>query len=156
LDITQRRNHSFAVSYYNDENGLPGTDATIYDPAPDFRFINDTPGHILIQTFVGTDGILTYEFWGTNDGRGASTTVPVILSRSPAPDTKYIETEDLAPGVTECTGSNVPGYKTTFKYSTVTAAGEYQEEYFDSSYRPWQRVCLIGVVQVSEQPVEEL
>ncbi|MBT4153960.1 MAG: VanW family protein, partial [Candidatus Magasanikbacteria bacterium] len=45
MEITQRRNHSLVVSYYNDlTNGLPGTDATIYDPAPDFRFKNDT-GH---------------------------------------------------------------------------------------------------------------
>lgn len=156
LEITQRRNHSFAVSYYNDENGLPGTDATIYDPAPDFRFINNTPGHILIQTHVGDDSILTYEFWGTNDGRQASTTIPVILSRSPAPDTKYIETEDLEPGVTDCTGSNVPGYSTTFKYSIALSNGEYSEEYFNSKYRPWQRVCLIGIEKAeSEEESEE-
>jgi len=107
LEITQRRNHSFAVSYYNDENGLPGTDATIYDPAPDFRFINTTDNYILIQTHVGEDGILTYEFWGTNDGRQASTTKPVILATKPAPETKYIETQDLAPGDLDCSGSNV-------------------------------------------------
>lgn len=155
LDITQRRNHSFAVSYYNDENGLPGTDATIYDPAPDFRFINDTPGHILIQTYVGDDDVLRYEFWGTNDGREASTTVPVILSRISAPETKYIETEDLDPGVTECTGSNVPGYNTTFKYSVVDSSGQYHQENFDSKYRPWQRVCLIGVEKKIDTQEEE-
>lgn len=154
LDITQRRNHSFAVSYYNDENGLPGTDATIYDPAPDFRFVNNTAHYILIQTHIGEDDILTYEFWGTNDGRKASTTKPVILARQPAPDTKYIETEDLEPGVTECSGSNVPGYTTTFTYSVLAADGEYQEESFDSKYRPWQRVCLIGVETVSQETAQ--
>jgi len=156
LEISQRRNHSFAVSYYNDENGLPGTDATIYDPLPDFRFVNNTPGHILIQTFVGEDSILTYEFWGTNDGRQASTTIPVISSRTPAPDTKYIETEDLEPGVTECTGSNVPGYSTYFKYSIADENGEYSEKYFNSKYKPWQRVCLIGIEpeETEEEPEE--
>src|SRR5690606_1808590 len=51
LSITERRNHSLVVSYYNDpRNGNPGTDATIYDGSPDFKFINDTGHHILIKT----------------------------------------------------------------------------------------------------------
>ncbi len=145
LDITQRQNHSFAVSYYNDENGLPGTDATIYDPAPDFRFVNDTGNYILIQTNVGDDGILTYTLWGASDGRQASISTPEILASFPAPETKYVETEDLEAGVTECSGSNVPGYNTTFKYTVKYSDGKVHEESFNSRYKPFQRVCLIGV-----------
>ena len=63
LKITERRNHAFIVRYYNP----PGFDATIYPPHPDFRFINDTPGHILIQTSV-VDTKLRFEFFGTSDG----------------------------------------------------------------------------------------
>lgn len=155
LDITQRRNHSFAVSYYDDENGLPGTDATIYDPAPDFRFKNNTPHHVLIQTHVGIDSILTYEFWGTNDGRVASTTDSQILSTSPAPSTEYIETLDLEPGETECSGHNVPGYHTTFNYSVAYGDGTTHTEDFDSRYRPFQRVCLVGVEKLTEEEPEK-
>jgi len=158
LEITERRNHSFAVSYYNDENGLPGTDATIYDPAPDFRFLNNTKDHILIETKINNNDILTYKFWGTSDGRKASTTIPVILSKISPPKTKYIETEDLEPGVTECSGSNVPGYKTTFKYSIQNVDGKYEERNFDSNYRPWQKVCVIGIEKNNkiENPEAEL
>lgn len=145
LEITQRSNHSFAVSYYNDENGLPGTDATIYDPAPDFKFKNNTENYILLQTHVGDDDILSYEFWGTSDHRTASTTKPQILSSYAAPETKYIETEDLEPGTTECSGHNVPGYNTTFKYAVLREDGTFHEENFDSYYRPFQQVCLVGV-----------
>ncbi len=155
LDITQRQNHSFAVSYYNDENGLPGTDATIYDPAPDYRFKNDTENYILIQTHVGEDDILTYELWGTNDGRIASTTDPVILSTSPAPKTAYIETEDIEPGETDCSGGNVPGYHTTFNYSVTYTDGTAHSEDFESRYRPFQRVCLVGVEKDSEDIIDE-
>ena len=64
LEITKRRNHSYAVSYY----GEPGFDATIYPPYTDLRFSNNTPGYILIQArVVGTK--VTFEFWGTDDGR---------------------------------------------------------------------------------------
>lgn len=62
--ITTRRNHSYAVRYY----GTPGFDATIYPPYTDFRFLNNTPGYLLIQTKI--DGTrLTFELWGTHDGR---------------------------------------------------------------------------------------
>lgn len=64
LKITERRNHSYAVSYY----GKPGFDATIYPGHTDLRFLNNTPGYILIQTRVeGTK--LFFDFWGTDDGR---------------------------------------------------------------------------------------
>ena len=64
LKITARRNHAYPVSYY----GTPGFDATIYPPSPDLKFLNDTPGHILIQTKV-EDTKLIFAFWGTSDGR---------------------------------------------------------------------------------------
>ena len=64
LKITERYPHAFPVVYYSPQ----GFDATIYPPHPDFRFINDTPSHLLIQTKV--EGYyLTFEFYGTDDGR---------------------------------------------------------------------------------------
>lgn len=145
LEITERRNHSFAISYYRDEEGLPGTDATIYDPKPDFRFINNTPSYILIRTIVGDDGELVYELWGTTDGRRATTTKTKVLSKTPAPQTKYIETPDLPKGKTECSGSNVPGYTTEFTYIVEMPDGDKKEKVFKSYYKPWQKVCLVGI-----------
>ncbi len=66
LPITARTNHSYAVHYY----APIGMDATIYPPAPDMRFMNNTPGHILVQTSVAGQSI-TYQFFGTADGRKA-------------------------------------------------------------------------------------
>ena len=64
LPITERYPHAFPVVYYSPQ----GFDATIYPPHPDIRFINDTPSNLLIQTKV--EGYyLTFEFYGTNDGR---------------------------------------------------------------------------------------
>src|SRR3989339_750618 len=75
LPVTLRRNHSYRVSYYEPA----GTDATIYDPWPDYRFINDTKNHILIQTRIEGDDIY-FDFWGTRDGRKIKITDPVIYS----------------------------------------------------------------------------
>lgn len=64
LPITERRPHSFPVKYYNPQ----GFDATIYPGVSDLKFINDTKGHILIQTKI--DGATLFvELYGLSDGR---------------------------------------------------------------------------------------
>lgn len=78
LKITARRNHAYPVSYYNPQ----GMDATVYVPQPDLKFINNTPGHILIQTKIeGT--VLTFDFYGTDDGRKTTIDGPTITERQP-------------------------------------------------------------------------
>jgi vancomycin resistance protein YoaR len=58
--ILERANHAYPVTYY-----YPlGTDATIYLPSPDFKFKNDSAGHILVQTNI-VGNILKFEFYGT-------------------------------------------------------------------------------------------
>ena len=72
LPITQRRNHSYAVRYYewisDDQPRSPGLDATIYPGAQDLKFINDTPEVILIATYIEGKR-LYFDFYGTSDGR---------------------------------------------------------------------------------------
>lgn len=64
LSILERYPHAFPVVYYNPQ----GFDATIYPPHPDLRFVNDTPARLLIQTKI-KGNYLTFEFYGTSDGR---------------------------------------------------------------------------------------
>ncbi|MDD5489323.1 MAG: VanW family protein [Candidatus Moranbacteria bacterium] len=76
LKITARTNHAYPVQYYAPQ----GTDATVYIPNPDLRFVNDTPGYILIQTHIeGTQ--LTFDFYGTSDGRQTKLIGPTVTSR---------------------------------------------------------------------------
>ncbi len=78
MKITVRRNHSYAVRYY----GTPGFDATIYPPYTDFRFLNNTPGYLLIQTNI--DGTrLSFELWGTDDGRQVTVDGPHPYGKQP-------------------------------------------------------------------------
>lgn len=142
LPITERRNHSYSVSYYL-ENGLPGTDATIYPPHPDLRFQNDTGHYILIQTRIEGDDI-TFEFWGTKDGRTMSRTKPVVSNRIAPPPTKIVETADLKPGERKCTEKPHAGLTASFDYTIDYPSGEKKTQTFASKYRPWQEVCLVG------------
>lgn len=143
LPITERRNHSYRVSYYEPA----GTDATIYIPNPDVRFVNDTANHILIQARIVKDDVY-FDFWGTKDGRISTTTTPVIYNIvKPAP-TKYIETEDLPAGQKKCTERAHNGADAYFDYKVIypenSTTTPIQERRFSSHYVPWQEVCLIG------------
>lgn len=76
MKITQRRNHSYPVHYYTPT----GFDATVYVPAPDFRFINNTPGHILLNMEMeGTQ--LKFKYYGTNDQRVVEMKGPYVTER---------------------------------------------------------------------------
>ncbi|MEK7499924.1 MAG: VanW family protein, partial [Patescibacteria group bacterium] len=69
--------------------GTPGFDATIYPPYTDFRFLNNTPGYILIQTKIeGTR--LTFEFWGTDDNRSVVVEGPSPYNRMPDGSVKSV------------------------------------------------------------------
>ena len=146
LEVVERRNHSLAVSYYNDAtNGNPGTDATIYDPAPDFKFKNDMPTYLLLATtFDGDKKTITFTFWGTKDGRQGSYTPPTVLTRTSPGPAVYTNTTTLAPGKQQCEGPFI-GATTTFDYNIVEPDGTTKTEAFFSSYRPLAKSCLVGV-----------
>lgn len=147
LKVTERRNHSYRVSYYEPA----GTDATIYDPAPDFKFVNDMANHVLLTTEIDGDDLI-FRFYGTSDGRIVSMTDPRIYNFVAPGPTKLIETTDLAPGVKKCTERAHTGADADFTRTISYSDGQVYEETFRSHYRPWQEVCLIGV---EEAPAEE-
>lgn len=155
LPVTARRNHSYRVSYYEPA----GTDATIYNPWPDVKFLNDTGKNILIQTRIEGDDIY-FDFWGQKDGRIVEVADPVIYNITKPPPTKIIETLDLAPGEKKCTERAHNGadayfdYKVTYPVFTATSTPVVKEKRFSSHYVPWQEVCLIGVEELSEDAEE--
>lgn len=90
LKITARRNHAYPVSYYRPY----GMDATIYIPNPDLKFINNTPGHIFLQPSIsGTR--LTFQMYGTNDGRKVTVDGPHILESNPDGSMRTIFSQEV-------------------------------------------------------------
>ncbi len=155
LEVTERRNHSLVVSYYNDlSNGNPGTDATIYEPAPDFKFTNTYENYVLFITEVDeVNRRLYFTFWGTNDGRKGSYTPPVVLSWTGYGAPQETETDSLPAGVRRCQSAH-PGANTTFDYIIEYADGTEKVETFNSTYRSLPQICLVGKETASE-PTEE-
>lgn len=88
--ITERRNHAYPVSYYKPY----GMDATIYIPKPDFKFVNNTPAHILIQVAI-EEKELVFRFYGTPDNRTVEIDGPHITARTPDGGMKTIFTQTV-------------------------------------------------------------
>lgn len=145
LPITERRNHSYRVVYYEPA----GTDATIYNPAPDFKFINDTGNYILIQARIEGDDIY-FDFWGSKDGRAVEKTDPTIYNIVRPGPAKIIETTDLPVGLKKCTERAHNGADAYFDYKVTYADGTIKEKRFSSHYVPWQEICLVGVAKKTD------
>ncbi len=79
LAITARRNHAYAVHYYAPQ----GMDAAIYLPKPDLKFVNNTPGHILVQVEMDEKTHdLAFKFYGTSDKRKIEVTGPFVTEKN--------------------------------------------------------------------------
>lgn len=144
LNITSRQNHAYRVSYY-EEDMPPGYDATVFIPNPDLKFVNDTGHHVLIQsTYDGTNKKLTYEIYGTSDGRKVNISNYRQWDATPAPPDVFIDDPTLPPGKVIQDEHRIPGLKTAFDW-TVTRDGEVlHQKTFQSSYTPWAAVYRRG------------
>lgn len=147
LNLIERRAHAYRVSYY-EEDSQPGFDATIYIPKPDLRFINDTAHHILIQsTYDGVNKKLTYDIYGTSDGREAKIDNYKQWGTAPPPPDKYIDDPSLPAGKIIQDEKRIPGLKTAFDW-TVTRDGEIiHQQTITSNYVPWGAVYRRGTGQ---------
>lgn len=142
LPITARTAHAYRVGYY--EQGFPpGLDATIFGPSVDFKFKNDTPSHILIQSYV-TGNTLTIDLYGTSDGRTVSMTKPVVTNVTPAPPEIRQEDPGLAKGTVKQVDWAASGANVSFSRTVTKGGVRYINETFKSNFRPWQAVFLVG------------
>lgn len=147
LPITARRNHSYRVSYYEkDGDGKPigpGLDATIYQPDLDFKFHNDTATPVLILGYVIGDRV-TFELYGTKDGRSSHIDGPTLLSSVPSGEPVYLPTDTLPLGMKKQVETAHPGGSATATYSITYVDGHTASQVFKSHYRPWPAKFLVG------------
>ncbi|TSC63689.1 MAG: VanW family protein [Parcubacteria group bacterium Gr01-1014_106] len=115
--VTARKNHAYAVSYY----GKPGFDATIYPPNPDMRFVNDTPGHLLVQMQL-TGNTLAFAVWGTPDGRKVEVQGPFAFDRKPSGAVKARLVRKVTKGGQTTEDEWLSNYKSPKLFPKVLAA----------------------------------
>jgi vancomycin resistance protein YoaR len=152
LPITERRNHSVRIGYY-EKDGFgnkigPGLDATIYQPNPDFKFRNDTAHPVLLIGYVTGDKV-TFELYGTRDGRTSQIIGPKVLSESSAPEPVYLESTDIPVGTTKQVELPRPGGHTVATYVVTYPDGRSNTQTFESWYRRSPAMYLRGVAVLS-------
>ncbi|HUD44144.1 MAG TPA: VanW family protein [Patescibacteria group bacterium] len=144
LPVVERHAHAYRVHYYEEDSPV-GIDAAIYSPTVDLKFKNDTGHYILIQSVFDPDNLrLTFNFYGTKDGRQVTINQPVILSQTPAPAPLYQDDPDLPKGTLQQTDFAADGADVYFT-RTVTQNGKVIiSDKFVSNFQPWQAVYLRG------------
>jgi len=148
LDITERKAHAYRVSYY-EEDSKPGFDATVFIPNPDLKFVNDTGHYVLIQNTLDMENRrLTYEIYGTSDGRKSTIANYRQWGAQPAPPDVWIDDPTLPAGKTVQDEHSVPGLKTSFDWTVTDKDGNIvHQKTFTSNFVPWAAVYRRGTGQ---------
>ncbi|MDZ7587349.1 MAG: VanW family protein [Patescibacteria group bacterium] len=145
VNITERHAHAYRVTYY-EQNEKPGFDATVYSPSVDLKFINDTPGYILIQATVDIANFyLKFELYGTSDGREVTISNVRLWGQAPPPEPLYQDDPTLAPGQIKQVDWAAWGAKTAFDWRVVKNKEVLQQKTFYSNYTPWRAIYLKGI-----------
>lgn len=138
--LLERHNHGYVVSWYGD----PGFDATIYTPYVDFRFLNDTNAHLLIQPVVDTvEGVLSFRFYGTKPAREVTIGEAEYKDVKEPGDPIYQVDASLEAGQIKQVEWAKEGMTATV-VRKVTENGSTREDRIVSVYRPWNAMFLYG------------
>lgn len=148
--VIERHPHAYRVYYYEQtatgyNANLAGLDATVYVPVVDFKFKNDRPYWLLMETYFNpTARSLTWKFYSSDDGRVVdwSTTGPVNIVEPPEP--VYEENPELPKGKIKQVDWAADGADVKVT-RTVTLNGEVIiEDVFTTHYMPWRDVFQYG------------
>ncbi len=144
LPITSRHPHAYRVSYYEIESPA-GFDASVYQPSLDFKFVNDTPGHILIQSSADlTTSTLEFKLYGTPDGRKVEMSEPKLYNVYASPAALYQDDPTLAKGVVKQVDFSAAGGTAEFSRKVTRGDKTLFEDFFKTVYQPWRAVFLVG------------
>ena len=150
--IVERHPHAYRVGYYEQINSsgqhnpeLAGMDASVFVPLVDFKFTNDTPYWLLMETYFNpTYNNLQWKFYSTSDGRVVSQESTGLTNIVKSPDPVYRENPDLPQGTKKQVDWAVDGADVTIT-RTVTRNGEIlSQDKFFTRYEPWGDVWEYG------------
>ncbi len=145
--ILERHPHAYRVYYYEQteygyDPALAGLDATVYIPLVDFKFKNDTPYWLLLETYVNVGARrLTWKFYSTSDERRVEWETTGLQNVTPAPEPAFIPNPDLPPGKMRQVDWAADGADVTVTRRVYREGVLYLEDVFNTHYEPWQAVC---------------
>ena len=117
----------------------------MYAPTTDFKFKNDTPSYLLIQAKADNNaGSLIVELWGSDDGRIAKTTKPIVTDQVAPPPDVYQDDPSIPSGQVKQVDWKAWGAKVKFDYTVSRGKETIYSKTFVSNYKPWSAVFLRG------------
>ncbi len=149
--IVERHSHAYRVSYYEQtasgqiDPSLAGLDATVYFPLVDFKFVNDRPYWLLMETYVNVEARrITWKLYSTSDGRQVEWNTSGLMNVVPAPKPRFEPNPELEAGEIKQIDWAADGADVIIT-RIVRRAGEvlFQDE-FRTHYEPWQAICQFG------------
>jgi vancomycin resistance protein YoaR len=140
--ITERWAHGYRVGWYEPPVGM---DATVYSPQVDFKFVNDTPRYLLIETETDLKaGTVTFRFYSTIIGRTVEMEGPFEANVVPHGPDVYQEDPTLPKGTTKQIDWAHDGVDITVYRIVKEGDKSLWKDTFFSRYKPWQAVYLVG------------
>ncbi len=143
-EIVERHPHAYRVGYYEQGPGSPGPglDATVFVPLVDFKFRNDTPNWLLLETYIYGNQLL-WKFYSTSDGRSVQWSKQ-LSNEVEAPKPLYKENPDLDKDEIKQIDYEADGLDVV-AYRTVTRGDEvlYQDT-IKTHYLPWRAIFEFG------------
>lgn len=149
--INERHAHAYRVYYYEqrpngaNDSALAGLDATVYFPLVDFKFTNDTPYWLLMETYFNPASYsLTWKFYSTADGRTVNweTTGPQNIIPAPKPVIQI--NPEFSPGEYKQVDYAADGASVVVNRVVMRDGKILFVDKFQTNYEPWAAVCEYG------------
>ncbi len=147
--VDERWFHAYRVKYYEQtasgghDEDLAGLDATVFAPEVDFRFTNDTPYWLLMETYP-TKTSLTWKFYSTSDGRTVDWHTSGLQNVVTPPAPLYEENPDLAKDEIKQVDWAVDGADVTVTRTVSRDGAVIHDDTFETHYLPWQAKYQYG------------
>jgi vancomycin resistance protein YoaR len=149
--IIERYSHAYRVPYYEMiasgavDSRFAGLDATVYFPLVDFKFKNDSPYWILMETYLNESSrSLTWKFYSTKDGRSVTWETTGPTNVVPAPSPLYEENVELKKNQMKQIDYAANGADVTVTRTVMKDGAVYFQDQITTHYQPWQAVCQYG------------
>ena len=139
--IVERTTHSYRIRRYEP---ILGIEATIYPPAVDMKFRNDTDQHILIDARTDA-GNVYITMYGTRPNREIDVEGPIVTNIVPATREVVRKDTPLLPRGQEITSEVAEDGLDVTVYRIIKAGGkEVRRDRFFARFRPSHNVILVG------------
>ena len=115
----------------------------MFVPTVDFRFVNDRPDWLLLETYIYGNQLL-WKFYSTSDGRTVEVSAPEITDEVEAEEPLYKENPDLRKGEIKQVDWEADGMDVVVRRTVYRDGEELLSDVTRTEYQPWRAIYEYG------------